>query len=96
MATRNDGGLANRAGPHRGHRNYRDAAPPVGAHSGRGMSFPGVLCYATSVRHSEAGHDVRALLEWMEAAVAAGRAPARNGIYWLRRRAKRSDPGVSD
>lgn len=65
-------------------RNYRDFAPMVEAYSRRGISFPGVLYYATSVRHSDVGHHVRALVEWIEAAVAAGTHSAENGSAWLR------------
>jgi hypothetical protein len=65
-------------------RNYRDFAPMVEAYSRRGMSFPGVLYYATSVRHSDVGHHVRALVAWIEAAAETGRNDAENGSAWLR------------
>jgi predicted nuclease of predicted toxin-antitoxin system len=64
-------------------RNYRDFAPLAEAFARQGVAFPGVLFYATSVKSSDAGHHVRAMLEWIEAAVAAGRNPAENGIGWL-------------
>ena len=65
-------------------RNYRDFAPMVEAYSRRGASFPGVLYYATSVRHSDVGHHVRALLAWIQGADSAARNTAENGSAWLR------------
>lgn len=49
-------------------RNYCDFAPLVEIFSCRGETFPGVLFYSTSVRQSDVGHHVRALLDWIEAA----------------------------
>jgi predicted nuclease of predicted toxin-antitoxin system len=65
-------------------RNYRDFAPLVDAYARRGIDFPGVLFYATSVRHSDVGHHVRALLQWIDETGQADRNPVRNGIGWLR------------
>ena len=65
-------------------RNYRDFAPLVEAYARKGTPFPGVLFYATSVRHSDAGHHVRALREWIRKAVDREHNPAQNGLGWLR------------
>ncbi|HET8656447.1 MAG TPA: DUF5615 family PIN-like protein [Longimicrobiaceae bacterium] len=65
-------------------RNYRDFAPLVDAYARQGIDFPGVLFYATSVRHGDVGHHVRALLEWIDASVAAGRSAAASASAWLR------------
>jgi hypothetical protein len=56
----------------------------VDAYARQGIDFPGVLFYATSVRHSDVGHHVRALLEWIDASVAAGRSAAASASAWLR------------
>jgi predicted nuclease of predicted toxin-antitoxin system len=65
-------------------RNYRDFAPLVDAFTRRGEPFPGVLFYPTSVRQNDAGHHVRALLEWLEVASARGINPVENSYAWLR------------
>lgn len=65
-------------------RNYRDFAPLVDAYGRKSLFFPGVLFYATSVRHSDVGHHVRALREWIGDAAASEHNPVRNGIGWLR------------
>ena len=65
-------------------RNYRDFAPLVEAYGRKGKSFPGVLFYATSVRHSDVRHHVRALREWIAEATRLGRNPVENGLGWLR------------
>lgn len=65
-------------------RNYRDFAPLVEAYAQQGIPFPGVLFYASSVRQSDVGHHVRALLEWVGEAKQAGRNPVQNGLGWLR------------
>lgn len=65
-------------------RNYRDFAPLVEAYAKRGISFPGVLFYASSVRHSDVGHHVRALRDWVAQAEEAGHNPVQNGLGWLR------------
>lgn len=65
-------------------RNYRDFAPLVDAYAKRGVPFPGVLFYASSVRHSDVGHHVRALRDWMRDAEEAGSNPVQNGLGWLR------------
>jgi predicted nuclease of predicted toxin-antitoxin system len=65
-------------------RNYQDFAPLVSAYGKRGLSFPGVLFFATSVKQADAGHHVRSLLSWIQDAVAMGRNPVENGIGWLR------------
>ena len=56
-------------------RNYQDFAPLVTAYAEAGREFPGVLFIATSVPHADAGHHVRSLLEWIEAAEQAGHNP---------------------
>ena len=65
-------------------RNYQDFAPLAEAYAKRGVAFPGVLFYASSVRQSDVGHHVRALEEWVRAAEEAGGNPVRNGVGWLR------------
>jgi hypothetical protein len=65
-------------------RNYRDFAPLVDAYGRNGVSFPGVLFFATSVRQSDAGHHVRSLQEWIHSASRAGTSPVQNGRGWLR------------
>lgn len=65
-------------------RNYRDFVPLVEAYGRKGISFPGVLLYATSVRHSDVGHHVRALRAWIDAAADLDRNPVQNGLGWLR------------
>jgi predicted nuclease of predicted toxin-antitoxin system len=62
-------------------RNYRDFAPLVELHAREGVSFPGVLFYATSVPASDVGHHVRALRDWSKA---ADTHPVTNGLAWLR------------
>ncbi len=65
-------------------RNYRDFAPLVEALAGRGESFPGVLFFATSVRHADVGAHVRALTAWIAAAEATGANPVQDRFAWLR------------
>lgn len=65
-------------------RNYRDFAPLVEAYARRGIAFPGVLFYASSVRQSDVGHHVRALVEWISEAEEVGHNPIQNGLGWLR------------
>lgn len=65
-------------------RNYKDFAPLVEAYAKRGIGFPGVLFYASSVRHSDVGHHVRALREWINEVEEAGANPAQDGLGWLR------------
>ena len=65
-------------------RNYKDFAPLAQAYANRGVSFPGVLFYASSVRHSDVGHHVRALRDWISKAKEAGTNPAQDGFGWLR------------
>jgi hypothetical protein len=47
-------------------RNYRDFAPLVHAWVSAGMDFPGVLFFATSIRHTDIGAHVRALTDWLQ------------------------------
>jgi len=65
-------------------RNYQDFAPLVTAYNHRGLTFPGVLFFATSVRQADAGHHVRSLLSWVEQATQAGSNPVANASGWLR------------
>lgn len=65
-------------------RNYQDFAPLVSVYAARGLHFPGVLFIATSVSHANAGHHVRSMLAWIEAAVEAGHNPVANSFGWLR------------
>ncbi len=65
-------------------RNYRDFAPLVEAYAKQGVDSPGVLFYASSVRHADVGHHVRALHEWIRGAEEAGGNPARGGVGWLK------------
>lgn len=65
-------------------RNYKDFAPLAEAYAKRGVSFPGVLFYASSVRHSDVGHHIRALRDWISRAEAQETNPARDGVGWLR------------
>ena len=65
-------------------RNYQDFAPLVGACAEQGRAFPGVLFIATSVPHADAGHHVRSLLAWIEAAEQAGHNPVAGTYGWLR------------
>lgn len=65
-------------------RNYRDFAPLAKAYGTRGVPFPGVLFFASSVRHSDVGHHVRALKAWIRDATRTGVNPVENGIGWLR------------
>jgi predicted nuclease of predicted toxin-antitoxin system len=65
-------------------RNYQDVAPLVSAYGKQGLSFPGVLFFATSVKQADAGHHVRSLLSWIQDAVQVGHNPVENGVGWLR------------
>ncbi len=65
-------------------RNYQDFAPLVSAYIEKGLSFPGVLFIATSVPHADAGHHVRSIVAWIEAADQAGENPVANSFGWLR------------
>jgi len=65
-------------------RNYKDFAPLAQAYARRGVSFPGVLFYASSVRHSDVGHHVRVLRDWIRNAQESGTNPAQDGFGWLR------------
>jgi predicted nuclease of predicted toxin-antitoxin system len=65
-------------------RNYQDFAPLVSAHAERGLTVPGVLFIATSVPQADAGHHVRSLLAWIEAADQAGLNPVASTFGWLR------------
>jgi predicted nuclease of predicted toxin-antitoxin system len=65
-------------------RNYRDFAPLVEAYAKQGIDLPGVLFLASSIRHSDVGHHVRAVLGFVRAAEEAGRNPVRGGAGWLR------------
>ena len=47
-------------------RNYRDFAPLVAAWNREEISFPGVLFYSTSIRPTDVGAHVRALLAWLQ------------------------------
>jgi hypothetical protein len=65
-------------------RNYHDFAPLAEAYVKRGLTFPGVLFFESSVRQSDAGHHARALHEWFRGAAEAGGNPVENGLGWLR------------
>lgn len=65
-------------------RNYRDFVPLAEAYIGQGRRFPGVLLYASSVRHSDVGHHIRALRGWIDGAVERDRNPVLDGLGWLR------------
>lgn len=65
-------------------RNYQDFAPLVSAYAEDARAFPGVLFIATSVPHADAGHHVRSLLAWIEAADQAGHNPVASTYGWLR------------
>lgn len=65
-------------------RNYQDFAPLVTAYAEQGRAFPGVLFIATSVPHADAGHHVRSLLAWIDAADQAGHNPVAGTYGWLR------------
>ncbi|HEY9516442.1 MAG TPA: DUF5615 family PIN-like protein [Gemmatimonadaceae bacterium] len=64
-------------------RNYRDFAPLARALASRGESFPGVLFYPTSIRHSNVDGHARALLAWVQLASSTGANPVANGFGWL-------------
>lgn len=64
-------------------RNYQDFAPLVSAYGRKGLDFPGVLFFATSVKQADAGHHVRSLLAWIENAEGQGHNPVENGLDWL-------------
>jgi predicted nuclease of predicted toxin-antitoxin system len=65
-------------------RNYRDFAPLVGVYARRGVAFPGVLFYASSIRQSDTGSHVRAVREWIREATATDANPVEGGLGWLR------------
>jgi predicted nuclease of predicted toxin-antitoxin system len=65
-------------------RNYRDFAPLVEAFGKRGLPFPGVLFFASSVRQSDVGHHVSALQEWIRGAAGPSGNPVQNSLGWLR------------
>jgi predicted nuclease of predicted toxin-antitoxin system len=65
-------------------RNYQDFAPLVSAYAERGLSFPGVLFIATSVRQADAGHHVRSLLAWIQAPDQGRHNPVASSYGWLR------------
>jgi predicted nuclease of predicted toxin-antitoxin system len=65
-------------------RNYQDFTPLVSTYAERGLAFPGVLFVATSVPQADAGHHVRSLLAWIEAADQAGHNPVASTYGWLR------------
>ena len=65
-------------------RNYRDFAPLAEAWSRQGHPYSGILFYASSVRHSDVGHHVGALREWVAYAPRSGHDRVPTGIGWLR------------
>ena len=65
-------------------RNYQDFAPLVNAYAAKGLSFPGVLFFATSVSQADAGHHVRSLLAWIQTATQAGHNPVASSYGRLR------------
>jgi predicted nuclease of predicted toxin-antitoxin system len=65
-------------------RNYQDFALLVSAYAEKGLAFPGVSFIATSVPQADAGHHIRALLAWIEAADQAGHNPVASTYGWLR------------
>jgi len=64
-------------------RNYRDFAPLAEAYVRKGVAFAGVLFFSRSVLHSDTGHHVRALRDWIRDAERAGVNPVENGVGWL-------------
>lgn len=65
-------------------RNYQDFAPLASTYAEKGVAFPGVLFIATSVPQADAGHHVRSLLAWIQAANQAGDNPVARTYGWLR------------
>ena len=65
-------------------RNYGDYAPLAAAFARRGERCPGVLFLPTSIRPSDVGAHVRALLDWIASAKAHGGNPVENTFGWLR------------
>lgn len=63
-------------------RNYQDFAPLAQGLVRQGVSFPGVLFLATSIRQDDAGAHVRAIEEWC-ATFAAGETSVTNSFGWL-------------
>lgn len=63
-------------------RNYRDFAPLVQNLAASGVSFPGVLFLATSIRQNDIGAHVRAVEVWA-AAFAAGDTSVTDSFSWL-------------
>lgn len=63
-------------------RNYRDFAPLVQNLAVSGVSFPGVLFLATSIRQNDVGAHVRAIEAWI-AASAAGDISVSDSFSWL-------------
>lgn len=59
-------------------RNYRDFAPLVSAWNRGGIDFPGVLFYSTSIRPTDVGAHVRALMVWLQGPEQVG-----NTYGWL-------------
>lgn len=64
-------------------RNYADFAPLVEEANRQGVSFPGILFLAPSLRPSDAGAHVRAIEDWCAAAAATGGNPVRDTFGWL-------------
>ncbi len=64
-------------------RNCCDFAPLVTALAARGERFPGVLFYPPSIRQSDSGAHVRALVAWLATARAAGVSPVEGTYGWL-------------
>jgi hypothetical protein len=56
----------------------------VNAYAAKGLAFPGVLFIAASVPQADAGHHIRSLLAWIEAADQAGHNPVASTYGWLR------------
>jgi predicted nuclease of predicted toxin-antitoxin system len=65
-------------------RNYQDFAPLASTFAEKGLAFPGVMFFATSVPQADAGHHIRSLLAWIEDADQAGLNPVANSYGWLR------------
>ena len=63
-------------------RNYQDFAPLVHGLAQQGITFPGVLFLATSIRQNDVGAHVRAIEKWI-AAFAAGDTSVTNSFGWL-------------
>ncbi|HEV2148344.1 MAG TPA: DUF5615 family PIN-like protein [Longimicrobiaceae bacterium] len=63
-------------------RNYQDFAPLVQNLASRSVEFPGVLFLSTSIRQSDAGAHVRAVLKWIES-YEAGDSGGVGSFAWL-------------